>query len=188
MGGKPKEANPNIIRDRVGERTDLSLCPPCASHPDCFANIDGRCTALSTVDESIPCIFYKSAEANTAEAKRCYQRLKDTGRSDLISKYIKPLSAMGMLDDEIEAAEQYGEQFDTFREDNYRVQLEKAKEGGGLDDDLLDEADDTDETDTEADEADADDIDDDADEDSEDDEDDEEDTDAGDDSWDDGGS
>ena len=117
MGGKPKEANPNIIRDRVGERTDLSLCPSCASHPDCFANIDGRCTALSKVDESAPCSFYKSAEENTAEAKRCYQRLKDTGRSDLISKYIKPLSAMGMLDDEIEAAEQYGEQFDTFRED-----------------------------------------------------------------------
>ena len=174
MGRKPKEQedNTNIIRDRVGERTDLSLCPPCASHPDCFANIDGRCTALSKVDESIPCIFYKSAEANTAEAKRCYQRLKDTGRSDLISKYIKPLSAMGMLDDEIEAAEQYGEQFDTFREDNYRVQLEKATEGGGLDDDLLDEAV----------EAEYDDIDDDADED------DEEDTDAGDDSWDDGGS
>ena len=185
MGRKPKEQqedNPNIIRDRVGEKTDLSLCPPCASHPDCFANIDGRCTALSKVDEEQPCAFYKSIEENTADAKRCYQRLKDTGRSDLISKYIKPLSAMGMLDDEIEAAEQYGEQFDTFREDNYREQLEKAMEGGGLDDDLLDEGDETDdadETDTEADEADADDIDD---------EDDEEDTDAGDDSWDDGGS
>ena len=175
MGRKPKEQqedNPNIIRDRVGEKTDLSLCPPCASHPDCFANINGRCTALSKVDDAHPCSFYKSAEANTAEAKRCYQRLKDNGRSDLISKYIKPLSAMGMLDDEIEAAEQYGEQFDTFREDNYREQLEKAMEGGGLDDDLLDEAV----------EAEDDDIDDDADED------DEEDTDAGDDSWDDGGS
>lgn len=179
MGGKPKEDNSNIIRDRVGEKTDLSLCPLCASHPDCFANIDGRCTALSRVDESAACAFYKSTEENTAQAKRCYQHLKDAGRSDLISKYIKPLSALGMLDDEIEAAEQYGEQFDTFRESNYQDQLEKAMESGGLDDDLLDDADAQDAQDAEdADEAD---------EDDEEDED-EEDTDAGDDPWDDGGS
>lgn len=185
MGRKPKEQredNSKIIRDRVGERTDLSFCPLCTSHPDCFANIDGRCTALSKADEEAPCAFYKSAEANTAEAKRCYQRLKDTGRSDLISKYIKPLSAMGMLDDEIKAAEQYGEQFETFREDNYREQLEKAMDSGGLDDDLLDDtdyADDADDADADEafDAAEADDIE----------ENEEEDTDAGDDPWDEGG-
>lgn len=176
MGRKPKEDKPNIIRDRGGERTDLFLCPICASHPDCFANIKERCTALSVVDESMPCPFYKSAEKNMAQAKQCYQHLKDTGRSDLISKYIKPLSAMGMLDDEIAAAESYGEQFDSFREGNYQEQLQKAMESGGIDDDLLD---DMDEDDAEADEGD---------EDADEEADDEEDADARDDSWDDGGS
>lgn len=136
--------NPGMIRDRVGEVTDLSLCPECAAHPDCFANIEGRCTALKKVEDDILCPFYKNAEANIAEAKRCYQRLKESGRSDLISRYIKPLSAMGMLDDEIESAAQYGEEFDAFRESNYQEQLARALEEDGLDDDLLDGADDAD--------------------------------------------
>ena len=96
-----QKENPGMIRDRVGELTDLSECPVCAEHPDCFANIEGCCTALKKVDDGSPCPFYKNAEANMADARRSYQRLKENGRSDLISRYIKPLSAMGLLDDEI---------------------------------------------------------------------------------------
>ena len=135
---------PVMIRDRVGEMTDLNACPVCASHTDCFANIEGHCTALRKTDEVTECPFYKNAEENIAEAKRCYQRLKDKGRSDLISMYIKPLSAMGMLDDEIEAAAEYGEEFENFRESNYQEQLEKMLEDNGFDDDLLDDSDDVD--------------------------------------------
>lgn len=177
MGRKPKgiTENPNIIYDRVGERTDLSLCPECAAHPDCFANIKGRCTALRSVDGAESCGFFKTEAQYMAEAKRCYQRLKDEGRSDLITRYIKPLSALGLLDDEIEAAEQYGEQFDAFRESNYQEQVDKALEGG-MDYDLLDDAADTDEADDEDEEP------------EENEEDTEEDEYAGDDSWDDGGS
>ena len=179
MGRKPKELmeNTNIIYDRVGERTDLSLCPECAAHPDCFANIDGRCTALRSVDGEETCGFFKTEAQYMAEAKRCYQRLKDEGRADLIARYIKPLSALGLLDDEIEAAEQYGEQFDAFRESNYQEQFDKAIEGG-IEDDILDDA----EHSVEDDADDADNTDD------EDEEDTEEDEYAGDDSWDDGGS
>ena len=180
MGRKPKEIteNPNIIYDRVGEKTDLSLCPECAAHPDCFANINGRCTGLRRVDEAETCGFFKTEAQYMAEAKRCYQRLKDEGRSDLIAKYIKPLSALGLLDDEIEAAEKYGEQFDAFRESNYQEQFNKTMEGG-TEDDLLDDADPSE-----------DDVEDDTDdeEEEEDTEDTEEDEYAGDDSWDDGGS
>ena len=177
MGRKPKvpkEDNPNIVMDRVGEKTDLSLCPACpvyGTQPDCFACIDGRCTALKEADgkeadgtgavETVEpvndetgksgagtggtgaCSFYKDAESNMAEVRKCYRRLKDMGRSDLIEKYIKPLTALGLLDDEIEAAEQYGEEFDAFRERNYQEQLDKAIDSG-LDDDLLDDAEDTD--------------------------------------------
>ena len=149
-----QKENPGMIRDRVGELTDLSECPVCAEHPDCFANIEGRCTALKKVEDGVPCPFYKNAEANMAEARRSYQRLKENGRSDLISRYIKPLSAMGLLDDEIEAAAQYGEEFDAFRESNYQEQLNRALEDDGLENDLLDDADDPDEEAGEAEEAD----------------------------------
>ena len=159
MGRRPKEVkedNPNIVVDRVGEKTDLSLCPACpvyGAQPDCFACIDGRCTALKETDETGICSFYRSTEDNMAVVRKCYRRLRDMGRSDLIDKYVKPLTALGLLDDEIKAAEQYGEEFDTFRESNYREQLDKAIDGG-LDDDLLDDSD------ADADDADADDADD----------------------------
>ena len=167
MGRKPKEVNPNIVRDRVGEKTDLSLCPICpytVSQPDCFANIDGHCTALKKAEDSDACSFYKSEAQAMADAKRSYQRLKEMGRSDLINKYIKSLTALGLLDDDIETAEQYGEQFDRFREKNYQEQLEKAVEND-LDEDLLEDDETEDAEDTE----------------------DEEDEDAGDDPWDDDG-
>ena len=133
------ELKPNMILDRVGEKTDLSLCPVCTEHPDCHACMDGRCTALKVVDETASCCFYKSFEQSMTEMWRGYQRLKEEGRSDLITKYIKPLSALGLLDDEIKTAEQYGEQFEHFRESNYQEQLEKFL-NPEMDDDLLEEA------------------------------------------------
>ena len=170
MGRKPKENNPNIVRDKVGEKTDLSLCPICpyaASQPDCFANIEGHCTALKVTEDSDTCSFYKSEAQAMADIKRSYQRLKEMGRSDLISKYIKALTALGLLDDDIKMAEQYGERFESFREQNYQEQLEKAVENE-LDDDLL-----------------ADDEDEDSEDEDDEDEEDEEETDDGDDPWDD---
>lgn len=119
----------NIVRDRVGEKTDLSLCPVCQMHADCFAAMDGKCTALKTVNTAEPCVFYKSTEENLSQARRCYQRLKDTGRSDLINKYIKALSAMGLLDDEIREAERYGDELEAFQESNYQALMDEAMSG-----------------------------------------------------------
>lgn len=147
MGRKPKaeaEKKSDIVKDRVGEKTDLFLCPecPCAMIlTDCFANINGRCTALKETEGSIPCVFYKSTEAFFSDAKRSYQRLKEKGRTDLIGKYIKTLSVMGMLDDEIEAAESCGEQFELFKERDYQDQLVKAMDTDTFDDDLLSDTD-----------------------------------------------
>ena len=141
MGRKPKnknqEANPNIVQDRVGESTDLSVCPICEKHTDCFANMGGRCTALKKVGDTTDCPFYKSAEANNAECRHCFQRLKEKGRYDLISKYIVTLSALGLLDDEFEMAEQCSEELELFRERNYSEQLDAMKDEAGLDYDLL---------------------------------------------------
>lgn len=141
MGRKPKnknqDANPNIVQDRVGESTDLSVCPICEKHTDCFANMGGRCTALKKVRDTADCPFYKNAEANNAESRHCFQRLKEKGRYDLISKYIVTLSALGLLDDEFEMAKQCGEELELFRERNYREQLDAMKDEAGLDYDLL---------------------------------------------------
>ena len=76
MGRKPKaeaEKKSNIVKDRVGEKTDLFLCPECSCAmilTDCFANINGRCTALKETEGNIPCVFYKSTEAFFSDALR----------------------------------------------------------------------------------------------------------------------
>ena len=141
MGRKPKnknqDANPNMVHDRVGESTDLSVCPICEKHTDCFANMGGRCTALKKVRDTTDCPFYRNAEANNAECRHCFQRLKEKGRYDLISKYIVTLSALGLLDDEFEMAEQCSEELELFRERNYSEQLDAMKDEAGLDYDLL---------------------------------------------------
>ena len=139
------ESKTGIVVDKVGEETDLSLCPICAGHLDCHANIGGQCTALNAVDENEPCLFFKSAEVNLVEVRRCYQRLKIKGRRDLTDRYIRQMTAMGLLDDEIEAEEKYADILDSFRSSNYQEQLEGAfrdvaGEGGDHDDQLLDDS------------------------------------------------
>lgn len=134
------------ITDRVGERVDPEILPVCKAHSDCFAWMEGRCTALNAKADTGNCGFYKTAEEAMAGCRRCYQRLRDQDRADLIAKYIKPLTALGLLDEEIQEAERYGQQFDRFEETNFLEQLEKAmkpvetdgrtddgnaKEGGG---------------------------------------------------------
>lgn len=137
------ESKAVIEVDKVGEEIDLSLCPICAGHLDCHANIGGHCTALNTVNENEPCVFYKSTEANLAEVRRCYQRLKIKGRRDLIDRYIRQMTAMGLLDDDIKAEEKFADILDSFRSSNYQEQLDgafrdAASEGGDHEDQLLD--------------------------------------------------
>ena len=44
MGRKKKEKVGSF--DRIGEEVNLEKCPECVEHPDCFAWMEGRCTAL----------------------------------------------------------------------------------------------------------------------------------------------
>ena len=120
------------ITDRVGEHVDPETLPVCNAHTDCFAWMEGRCTALNAKADTGNCGFFKTTEEAMAGCRKCYQRLRDQDRTDLITQYIKPLTALGLLDEEIAAAERYGEQFDSFEESNYLEQLEKAM---GADDD-----------------------------------------------------
>ena len=137
MSGKASATgSKDTIIDMVGKETDLSTCLECRSHPDCFAWAKGRCTALTSADD--PCVFYKSTEENNAELRRCYQRLKDTGRTDLLKLYKETNIALGLLDEEITALEDVTSLFDEYSEMDFQKKLAKAMEqedGDLMDDD-----------------------------------------------------
>ena len=98
MGRKKKEKVGSF--DRIGEEVNLEKCPECVEHPDCFAWMEGRCTALKE-SGGRGCVFYCPAEKAIAEARVCFRKLMEQHRTDLIQKYFKSLSALGLLDEEI---------------------------------------------------------------------------------------
>ena len=100
MGRKKKEKVGSF--DRIGEEVNLEKCPECVEHPDCFAWMEGRCTALKE-SGGRGCVFYCPAEKAIAEARVCFRKLMEQHRTDLIQKYFKSLSALGLLDEEIDA-------------------------------------------------------------------------------------
>ena len=123
------------IMDWAGEKVERDDCMPCTKHPDCFACVEGCCTALRMPDgrqsKKKPvsaCVFYLPVDKAKESAKRGYQRLKKLGRKDLIDKYAKSLIATGAMDEEIQEATLQAESFERFREANYSEQLEKAME------------------------------------------------------------
>ena len=100
MGRKKKERVGSF--DRIGEEVNLEKCPECVEHPDCFAWMEGRCTALKESGGQ-GCVFYCPAETAIAEARVCFRKLMAQHRTDLIQKYFKALSALGLMDEEIDA-------------------------------------------------------------------------------------
>ena len=97
------------LMDWAGESVDRDSCPPCTKHPDCFACVEGYCTALRIPDgriskkkrsASCECPFYKPIQQVKESGARCYQRLKELGRRDLIDKYADTLIVTGAMDEE----------------------------------------------------------------------------------------
>ena len=103
-------------KDRIGESVNLKKCPKCSAYPDCFSNIHGKCTALNSADEG--CVFYCPEQKAITEAKMAYHKLKEKRRFDLIRKYIKTFTALGVFDDEIGEREMRSEDQDAFRNDD----------------------------------------------------------------------
>ena len=123
----------NKIMDWAGEYVDKDSCPPCAKHA-CFACVEGCCTALRIPDSRRSkkaaggkCGFYQPSRKVKESGIRGYRRLKDTGRTDLISKYADTLIVTGAMDDEIQEADMQAESFDQFRETNFNEQCEVKK-------------------------------------------------------------
>ena len=111
--------------DRLGEEINLEKCPQCPDHPDCFACIEGRCTALKESGGE-GCIFYKPTETAIAENKQIYQHLKEIGRHDLIVKYIKTETKLGMLNAEMEAAAYQSKQLQAFEASDFEEAVRDA--------------------------------------------------------------
>ena len=67
-----------------------SILKNCPYHSDCFANLNGYCSALDDVDfKGKSCPFYKTAMQNELDKSAAYMSLVNCDRKDLISKYYK---------------------------------------------------------------------------------------------------
>lgn len=129
MGRKRKNFIENITYDHIGEPVNMDKCPECAEHPDCFACIDGKCTALSESGGQ-GCVFYKPEQQALQEVQRAYQVLKENKRFDLIYKYMKALDALGATAQEFDAGESIMADLDEYAAEDFEAQLE-AMAGGG---------------------------------------------------------
>lgn len=129
MGRKKTRFFENITYDRIGEPVNMDKCPDCAEHPDCFACIDGMCSALSESGGQ-GCVFYKPEQQALQEVQRGYQVLKENKRYDLIAKYRKALTALGATAQEFDAGESIMAELDEYAAEDYAAQLE-AMAGGG---------------------------------------------------------
>ena len=119
MGRKKKEKTGTF--DRIGEEVNLGKCPECIAHPDCFAWMEGRCTALKESGGE-GCVFYCLADTAIEEARQGFRKLMQMHRTDLIEKYFKALSALGFLDEEIDAVCRMTDQLaDEFQEEREEV-------------------------------------------------------------------
>ena len=107
----------------------MDKCPECAEHPDCFACIDGKCTALSESGGQ-GCVFYKPEQQALQEVQRGYQVLKENRRFDLIAKYLKALTALGATAQEFDAGENIMAELDKYAADDFTAKLDAMTEGG----------------------------------------------------------
>lgn len=129
MGRKRKNFFEDTTYDRIGEPVKLDKCPECAEHPDCFACIGGKCTALSE-SAGQGCVFYKPEQQALQEVQRAYQVLKENKRFDLIAKYMKALTALGATAQEFDAGENIMAELDKFAAEDLATRLEAIAEGG----------------------------------------------------------
>lgn len=91
------------FKDRIGEDTGPFDCALCHA-VSCFACIHGYCTALEKYANGT-CAFYKDAEENRLEIRRCFYRLISRERFDLLYKYADTMATLGLMDQELKDAE-----------------------------------------------------------------------------------
>ena len=109
------------IVDRVGEETDLEKCSVCHAL-SCFSCEQDHCTALEKAADG-GCVFYKDAEDNRREIRRCFYRLIRHERFDLLGKYADTLAALGFMDEEMADAARQHDDLEKYRTTHYHLLL-----------------------------------------------------------------
>ena len=109
------------IIDRVGEETDLENCSVCHAI-SCFSCVQDYCTALEKAADG-GCVFYKDAEDNRREIRRCFYRLIRHERFDLLGKYADTLAALGFMDEEMADAARQHDDLEKYRTTHYNLLL-----------------------------------------------------------------
>ena len=109
------------IIDRVGEETDLANCSVCHAI-SCFSSVQDHCTALEKAADG-GCVFYKDAEDNRREIRRCFYRLIRHERFDLLEKYADTLAALGFMDEEMADAARQHDDLEKYRTTHYNLLL-----------------------------------------------------------------
>ena len=118
--GRLKKTVQNGPFDRIGELVNLEKCPDCTAHLDCFACMNGKCTALNLSDGD-QCSFYKPLAQIEKEDRETYRKLKESKRYDLIEKYADTFSALGIFDAEIGDSDKAADELAKFEEDDFEV-------------------------------------------------------------------
>lgn len=124
--GRKRIKEPGML-DRIGEEVDLQKCPECREHQDCFGWREGRCEALKE-SGGAECSFYRPMDAATEEARQSYKKLTGKRRYDLIRKYVKPLTALGVMDDEIAEENSFAKELEAFKELDYGRAVKELEE------------------------------------------------------------
>ena len=123
------------LKDWAGESVDRDSCPECSKHPDCFACVEGYCTALWILDgrvkrkktEEEECHFYRPVQEVRESGVRAYRRLKEQDRMDLIIRHADTLIHTGAMDEEIQETNLQTESLERFQETDFSEQMDKAK-------------------------------------------------------------
>lgn len=130
MGRRRKEDAEEIIRDRVGEVLNLDKCPECREHPDCFSQMNGRCTALKECGGQ-DCVFYKPMESAVAENQEIYEKLVRDRRYDLLGMYKKSYAALGVEDPEFCDSEGIRSELKSFEAADFEKHAEQSEQTAG---------------------------------------------------------
>ena len=115
------ERKQRYIIDQVGEETDLEKCALCYA-ASCFACVSDHCTALKKLTDN-GCVFFKDSAENYKEIRRCFYRLIQNERFDLLLKYADTLAALGLMEYETALADGMREELEKHRASHMKMLL-----------------------------------------------------------------
>lgn len=106
------------FRDRIGETTVSTKCAICQT-VSCFSCDHSYCTAFEKISTG-GCAFYKDADKNRREIRKCFYQLIYHERFDLLRKYVNIIAALGLMEKELKSAAQQHTILEQLRSDHLK--------------------------------------------------------------------